>query len=60
MVYQKRLLLIFFLPTDFHALSLEEKLKIKYQKYLRGYLPMNISQLKSSTLGAAKKPNQSE
>lgn len=51
---------IFSASEEFHALAEEEKLRIKYQRYLRGYLPLNISTLKDSELGAAKKPNQSE
>src|ERR1700733_9887471 len=35
-------------------------MKLKYGRRLRGSLPMNSSRLKSSTLGEAKKFNQSE
>ena len=51
---------IFLASENFHALTQEEKMQIKYHRYLRGYLPLNISTLKNSELGAAKNPNQSE
>ncbi|MCF6777206.1 hypothetical protein L3V83_11595 [Thiotrichales bacterium 19X7-9] len=44
----------------FHALPEAIKMKYKYTQYLRGYLPGNISTLKSSTLANVTKPNQSE
>ncbi len=51
---------IFKAAKDFHALPLEEKMKIKQNNCFRGYMPINASQLKVSTEGAAKKPNQLE
>jgi isopenicillin N synthase-like dioxygenase len=42
----------------FHSLPLEEKLKIKQNDCFRGYVPINASILKVSTLGQAAKPNQ--
>jgi len=51
---------IFLASENFHALAQEEKMHIKYHRYLRGYLPLTISTLKNSGLGVAKKPNQSE
>ena len=44
----------------FHNLPLEEKIKIKQNDCFRGYAPMNTSQLKVSTEGAATRPNQLE
>jgi isopenicillin N synthase-like dioxygenase len=47
--------------ADFHALSFEEKNKIKQNKFFRGYMAMESSILKVSALfNDAKKPNQSE
>ena len=42
----------------FHALPLHEKMAIKQNDCFRGYVPLNASTLKVSTLGSAKKPNQ--
>ncbi|MCF6765828.1 hypothetical protein L3V82_08580 [Thiotrichales bacterium 19S3-7] len=44
----------------FHQLPRSVKMKYKYAQYLRGYLPLNISTLKTSTLANVTKPNQSE
>lgn len=51
---------IFQAAKEFHALPLEAKMKIKQNNCFRGYMPINASQLKVSTEGAAKKPNQLE
>lgn len=51
---------LFTASRQFHALSLDEKMQIKYQRHLRGYLPLNVSTLKKSELGTARKPNQSD
>lgn len=51
---------VFTASRQFHTLSQQEKMQIKYHRYLRGYLPFNTSTLKKSELGVAKKPNQSE
>jgi isopenicillin N synthase-like dioxygenase len=45
---------------QFHALPQEIKMKIKQNKFFRGYMSSTSSILKVSTLGEAKKPNQSE
>ena len=45
----------------FHALPLEEKMKIKRNAWHRGYSPIGVSTLKSSArFEAAKRPNQLE
>ncbi|MFN8770645.1 MAG: isopenicillin N synthase family dioxygenase [Neisseriaceae bacterium] len=51
---------IFQASKDFHELGIDEKMQLKYKDNLRGYIPMNMSTLARSTLGSAKKPNQSE
>lgn len=43
---------------EFHALPLKDKLEIKQNDCFRGYVPINASRLKVSTLGEAVKPNQ--
>lgn len=50
----------FVMAERFHALPLEEKLKIKQNDSFRGYMPINKSQMKLSTLGETIKPNQLE
>jgi len=50
---------VFQAAKDFHALPLEEKMKIKQNQFFRGYVPINAPMLKVSTLGAATKANQS-
>ncbi len=50
----------FLAAKDFHSLPLEEKLAIKQNQFFRGYVPLNASTLKLSTLGGATKPNQLE
>ena len=44
----------------FHALPLEEKLKLKLNENNIGYLPMNASTQGASTVHKATKPNQNE
>jgi isopenicillin N synthase-like dioxygenase len=44
----------------FHALPLAEKQKLKLDAYNVGYLPMNASTHKHSTVHKATKPNQNE
>jgi isopenicillin N synthase-like dioxygenase len=44
----------------FHNLPIDEKMKIKQNNCFRGYMPLNASQLKVSSEGRAKKPNQLE
>lgn len=44
----------------FHALPLEEKLKLKLNENNIGYLPMNASTQAASTVHTATKPNQNE
>jgi isopenicillin N synthase-like dioxygenase len=45
---------------EFHALPEPEKIKLRFKKNLRGYIPLNASTLVKSELGQAKTPNQSE
>ena len=45
---------------DFHALALDEKLKVQLNQHFRGYQPIGGSTLKFSTVAPAKHPNQSE
>lgn len=51
---------LFLMSEGFHALPVEEKLKVRYGASFRGFLPLNTSTMKKSTLGAARHPNQSE
>lgn len=51
---------IFEVSQQFHALSFEEKMQIKYGKHLRGYLPPEISTLKFSEFAQGEKPEQCE
>lgn len=44
----------------FHALPLEEKLKIKMDRNFRGYIPINTSTIVTSSVAKVTKPNQSE
>ncbi|MBK0018747.1 isopenicillin N synthase family oxygenase [Kosakonia sp. S42] len=44
----------------FHTLPLAEKLKIRQNKFFRGYMLQNTSQFELTTLGKASRPNQSE
>ncbi|PQQ30479.1 isopenicillin N synthase family oxygenase [Photorhabdus luminescens] len=45
---------------DFHNLPLNKKLKIRQNKFFRGYMPRSTSRFELSTLEKANKPNQSE
>ncbi|MBR8316808.1 isopenicillin N synthase family oxygenase [Burkholderia dolosa] len=51
---------LFDASRSFHAWPLERKMAMRYRTTLRGYLPLNTSVLKASTLGAAKRPNHSD
>ncbi|MEQ8923390.1 MAG: 2-oxoglutarate and iron-dependent oxygenase domain-containing protein [Marinovum algicola] len=51
---------IFQANKDFHALPLEKKLELQINQFYRGYVPFAGSTLKVSSIGEAKKPNQSE
>ncbi|OGT35894.1 MAG: hypothetical protein A3F11_03860 [Gammaproteobacteria bacterium RIFCSPHIGHO2_12_FULL_37_14] len=51
---------IFGAAKDFHNLPSEEKLKIKQNKFFRGYMPIDSSILKVSSLENAIRANQSE
>jgi len=44
----------------FHALPLEEKLRIKLDRNFRGYIPINSSTIVTSSVATVRKPNQSE
>ena len=44
----------------FHALPLEEKLKLKMDRNFRGYIPINTSTIVTSSVAKVTKPNQSE
>jgi isopenicillin N synthase-like dioxygenase len=46
--------------SRFHALPLEEKLKLKLNENNIGYMPMNASVQAASTVHKATKPNQNE
>jgi len=50
---------VFHMAEIFHHLPLEEKLKIKQNKFFRGYMPLDASIFNVSTLGRAIKANQS-
>ncbi|WP_419420167.1 isopenicillin N synthase family dioxygenase [Legionella sp. D16C41] len=51
---------IYTASKNFQQLPFEEKIKIRFKKNLRGFLPVNSSTLKITELGEAKKSNQSE
>ncbi|WP_422527182.1 isopenicillin N synthase family dioxygenase [Serratia fonticola] len=51
---------VFNAAAQFHALPAEEKLKIRQNRFFRGYMPFNGSQFEQSTLEKATIPNQSE
>lgn len=51
---------LFAASEAFHALPHEEKMKIKVNEFMRGFIPNNFSTLKTSTLANVKRPNQSE
>jgi len=44
----------------FHDLPEAEKIRLRFKKTLRGYIPMNASTLVKSEVSEAKAPNQSE
>ncbi|MFT5393544.1 MAG: isopenicillin N synthase-like dioxygenase [Gammaproteobacteria bacterium] len=44
----------------FHALPLEQKMALKLDEYNVGYLPMNASTQRHSTVHAATRPNENE
>ena len=44
----------------FHALPLEEKMKLKMDRNFRGYIPINTSTIVTSSVAKVTKPNQSE
>lgn len=44
----------------FHALPLAEKLALKLDRNFRGYIPINTSTIKTSSVASVTKPNQSE
>lgn len=44
----------------FHAQPLDEKLKLKLDRNFRGYIPINTSTIKTSSVATVTKPNQSE
>jgi isopenicillin N synthase-like dioxygenase len=50
---------VFDASRRFHALPLEEKLKIRVNRSHRGYIPINTSTDVNSTLAEVTKPNQS-
>ncbi|MBV8604304.1 MAG: isopenicillin N synthase family oxygenase [Pelomonas sp.] len=45
---------------QFHALPLERKLRVRQNRFFRGYLPLAGSRLALTSLGEARRPNQSE
>ncbi|MEM7344546.1 MAG: 2OG-Fe(II) oxygenase family protein [Chloroflexota bacterium] len=51
---------IFAASAQFHALPHEEKLNIERNEFHRGFVPMNASTVRTSTLAKITKPNQSE
>ncbi len=44
----------------FHALPLDEKMKLKMDRNFRGYIPINTSTIVTSSVAKVTKPNQSE
>ncbi len=44
----------------FHALPIEEKLKLELDRNFRGYIPINTSTIVTSSVAKVSKPNQSE
>ena len=45
---------------QFHALTIEEKLRIEINRFHRGYIPINTSTDRTSEIEKAVRPNQSE
>lgn len=51
---------IFEASRQFHALPSEEKLKIEINEFHRGFIPINTSTTRTSSVDKVTKPNQSE
>jgi isopenicillin N synthase-like dioxygenase len=51
---------VFEASRQFHALSLEDKLRIEINQFHRGYIPINTSTDRTSAIEKAARPNQSE
>lgn len=51
---------IFSESAKFHATPLSEKMKIEVNKYHRGFIPINTSTARTSSIAKVTKPNQSE
>jgi isopenicillin N synthase-like dioxygenase len=51
---------LFEASAQFHALSYEEKTKIEINEFHRGFIPINTSTARTSSVAAVTKPNQSE
>ena len=51
---------VFEASRQFHALSLEDKLRIEINQFHRGYIPINTSTDRTSVIEKAARPNQSE
>ena len=51
---------VFASSQRFHALSIEDKLLIEINQHHRGYIPINTSKDRTSTIKKASRPNQSE
>ncbi len=51
---------LFEASRQFHALPREAKLKIEVNEFHRGFLPINTSTVKTSSVANVTKPNQSE
>jgi isopenicillin N synthase-like dioxygenase len=51
---------LFAASADFHALPKAEKMALEVNKWHRGFIPINTSTPKSSSIAKVTKPNQSE
>ena len=51
---------IFAASEQFHALSHEEKMKLELNEFHRGFVPINSSIVRTSSVAKITKPNQSE
>lgn len=51
---------VFAANQAFHAMPIEKKLELQINQFYRGYVPFAGSTLKTSSIEAARKPNQSE
>jgi len=51
---------VFAASQRFHALSIEDKLRIEINQHHRGYIPINTSTDRTSVIKTAARPNQSE